>query len=54
MSKAELMSQIADSERFEFPTDTEAETLDVSQVEHRIREVLSVLLDFKNKKEEGR
>jgi hypothetical protein len=54
MSKAELVSQVADSEKFQFPDETDAETHDVSQIEHRIREVISVLLDFKNKKEDGR
>jgi len=48
------MSQIADSEKFIFPADEDTNTPDISQVEYRIREVVSILLDFKNKKEENR
>lgn len=57
LAEAELKTQIADSEKFQFPEPTEdgkAQTYDVATVEHRIREVVSILLDFKNKRDEGR
>jgi len=56
MAKAELLAQVSNYEKFQFPTqeELESETYDFSNVDHRIREVVSILLDFKNKKEDGR
>lgn len=46
---------MANSEKFVFPAeDSDIKAQDISQVEYRIREVVSILLDFKNKKEENR
>jgi len=54
LSDAELKSHLADSEKFNFPNEEEVETTDMQQVNERIREIIATLLDFKNKREEGR
>lgn len=54
MSEAELKSQMEDSEKFQFPDADEIEGADMQQVNDRIRDVISTLLNFKDKREEGR
>lgn len=54
MSEAELKSQMADSEKFPFPDPEEIQNADMQQVNERIRDVIGTLLNFKDKREEGR
>ncbi|KAG1672910.1 putative 28S rRNA (cytosine-C(5))-methyltransferase [Nymphon striatum] len=58
LAEDELKTNITDSERYTLPTeddlDQEGQTTDLSSVNQRIKDIVQVLADFSNRKQEGR